>query len=434
MWNIRSFMAARSLLGFRGWGWVPNTEISPPEYSARSPASVESQTSRESPSRLERDFYSARLQVWNDRQELRRAARTVLHEEDLTWMSTVQDPKFALLVSPETGFDTWGIETSIAEIPPSWHTGRHIHGEEAIYVIGGQGFIAVDGIRYDIYPGTTVGVPYGAEHQLFNTSSGTLSYLSATAYPLERYLGLYRLEQVEECGSSETIPPMPASKDGYDKKGQRIRLLWEEAFYRDGSVGPRAWFEARIRGGVDLRRQHIGGAPGARNQAARLASGIGHHSAWVQLMGGPRKMDFSNRLALISGFLIEDPGASSGRHAHLEAIIYVLKGQGHSVIDGERIPWRPGSSLHVQGPQSQHQHFNTGSEPAFMLRIASGLRPYVERSVKEVFPFLWFEAHRKSREVATGPTRRTVGDSQRLGSWGDHPPGSKDPTSNARRE
>jgi gentisate 1,2-dioxygenase len=107
-------------------------------------------------------------------------------------------------------------------------------------------------------------------------------------------------------------------------------------------------------------------------------------------------MDFSNRLALISGFLIEDPGAHSGRHAHMEAIIYVLNGHGHSVVDGEKIPWSPGSSLHVQGPQSQHQHFNTGSEPAFMLRIASGLRPYIERSVEEVFPFLWFEAHSRS--------------------------------------
>ena len=402
MRNSRSSRVVLSALGFRARGWVPNTKISPPEYAASSAASVEDQTSLESASRLENGVYRARMRVWDDRQEQRRAARTSLHEEDLIWMSTVQDTRFALLVSPETGFDTWGIETSVAEIQPGWHTGKHIHGEEAIYVVGGRGLIAVDGIQYDIYPGTTIGVPLGAEHQLFNTGSDNLSYFSATAYPLERYLGLHRLEQVEECGPSAAIPQLPVAKDGYDKKGRRIRLLWEEAFYRDGSVGLRAWLEARIRGGVDLRQRHLAGTPGARNQAARLASGIGHHSAWVQLMGGPRKMDFSNRLALISGFLIEDPGAHSGRHAHMEAIIYVLNGHGHSVVDGEKIPWRPGSSLHVQGPQSQHQHFNTGSEPAFMLRIASGLRPYIERSVEEVFPFLWFEAHGRSDEDETG--------------------------------
>jgi quercetin dioxygenase-like cupin family protein len=366
------------------------------------PRDIESQASLESLSKPGDDFQRARLRVWNDRLEKRRAARTSLHEEELTWLSTAQDARFAMLVSPETGFDTWGIETSIAEVPPGWHTGSHIHGEEAIYVIGGRGFIAVDGIRYDLQAGTTVGVPYGSEHQLFNTGSDTLTYFSATAYLLERYLGLYRLEQVRECGPTSKIPQLPVSKDGYDRKGRRIRLLWEEAHYRDGSVGLRAWLEARIRGGVDLRRRHAGSAPGARNRAARLASGIGHHSAWVRLMGGPGKMGFSNRLALISGLLIEDPGAHSGRHAHMDALIYVLSGHGYSVIDGERTEWRPGSSLHIQGPQSEHQHFNSGNEPAFMLRIASGLRPYLESSVEEVFPFLWFEAGGRHSLAATG--------------------------------
>lgn len=399
MSRTRSFLAVRSLWGIRGFGWVPNDKIRPPEYSATPPSSVEVRTEPESPSILENSSYGARLRVWDDRQERRRAARTSLHEGELTWMSTVQDARFALLVSPETGFDSWGIETSLAEVPPGWHTGSHIHGEEAIYVIAGQGFIAVDGIRYDVNPGATVGVPFGSEHQLFNTGSDVLAYLSATAYPLERYLGLYRLEQVEECGPSVTTPRLPVSKDGYDRKGRRIRLLWEEAFYRDGSVGLRAWLEARLRGGVDLRQRHVGGAPGARNREAGLVSGIGHHSAWVRLMGGPKKMGFSNRLVLISGLLIDDPGAHSGRHAHMEAVIYVLSGFGYSVIDGERIEWRPGSSLHIQGPQSEHQHFNTGSEPAFMLRIASGLRPYLQDSVKEVFPFLWYEARGGTRDA-----------------------------------
>ncbi len=389
-------MTVLLVLGLRGCGWVPNTEIKPPDYPASVPTSfqgsVENLTTLATPGSPADDFYAARLQVWEDRQQRKQAARTSLHEEDLVWTSTPQDARVALLVSPETGFDTWGIETSVAEIPPDWHTGRHSHGEEAIYVISGQGFVAVDGVRYDIYPGSTIGVPYGDEHQLFNTGSDTLRYFSATAYPLERYLGLYRLEQFEERGPSTTIPQLTVSKDGYDENRRRIRLLWEEALYRDGAIGLRAWLEARIRGGVDLWQRNPGDEPGARNQAARLATGIGHHSAWVRLMGSSGQMDFPNRLAFISGFLIEDPGAHSGRHTHMEAIIYVLSGHGHSIVDGEKVPWGPGTSLHVQGPQTQHQHFNTGTEPAFMLRIGSGLRPYIQSSVEEVFPFLWFEA------------------------------------------
>ena len=37
--------------------------------------------------------------------------------------------------------------------------------------------------------------------------------------------------------------------------------------------------------------------------------------------------------------------------------------------------------------------------PAFMLRIASGLRPHLQDSVREVFPFLWFEARGQQGEA-----------------------------------
>ena len=248
-------------------------------------------------------------------------------------------------------------------------------------------------MRYDVFPGTTVGVPFGAEHQLFNLGSETLRYFLATAYPLLHYLGLYRLEQLENCGPTATIPALSVSQDGFDDQNRRIRLLWENARYRDGAVGLRAWIEARLRGGVDLRQRHDASEPGAENDAAHLASGIGHHSAWIRMMGKPGQMDFPNKLALITGSLIENPGVHSGRHAHMEAIIYILSGSGYSVTDGKKLPWIAGTSVHIQGPQTEHQHFNTGNEPAFMLRIASGLRTEIRRRVEEVFPFLWLESH-----------------------------------------
>ena len=44
-----------------------------------------------------------------------------------------------------------------------------------------------------------------------------IAFLDKLPNTPERYLGLYRLEQVEECGRSATIPQLPVSKDGYDK-------------------------------------------------------------------------------------------------------------------------------------------------------------------------------------------------------------------------
>ncbi len=60
-------------------------------------------------------------------------------------------------------------------------------------------------------------------------------------------------------------------------------------------------------------------------------------------------------------------------HRHtVEAIIYFLKGRGHSIIDGVRYDWGPGDLLSV--PMfSWHRHINDGDEP--VLRIASTTGP-----------------------------------------------------------
>lgn len=57
-----------------------------------------------------------------------------------------------------------------------------------------------------------------------------------------------------------------------------------------------------------------------------------------------------------------DPGESTGMHRHsYETIIYVLKGKGYSVVDGERYDWEAGDAILV--PRwNWHQHFNTGDE------------------------------------------------------------------------
>jgi gentisate 1,2-dioxygenase len=108
-------------------------------------------------------------------------------------------------------------------------------------------------------------------------------------------------------------------------------------------------------------------------------------------MGAVGQMGFPNRLITMSGFLIDEPGMRSGRHAHNEAVLYVAQGHGHTMIDGEKVPWQPGTSIHIPGPQTDHQHFNTGSEPAFTLRMVSGLRLQIEDAAADVFPPLWYE-------------------------------------------
>jgi quercetin dioxygenase-like cupin family protein len=380
------------LVAPRGFGWRRNLEMSPPRMPVRGAAPADPAPD---------DFYAGRVGHWESRRRRRAAARTSLAESELRWVSTPQDARVALMVSEETGFDAWGIETQVAEIPPGWHTGRHRHGEEAIYVVTGDGIAVVDGIAYDFRPGTTIGIPFGAAHQLYNTGNDPVRYVSATAYPLERHLGLYRMEQLEPCGPTQGLPEIPRSPDGRDPRGRRIRLLWEDAAYRDGSIGLRVMAEAWLRAGVDLRGRSDPTAPVATGDAAAIASRLGHHGAWIRTMGDGGTHGFANRLVVMSGLLIDAPGSNSGRHSHMEAVLYVLAGRGYSVVDGSRHPWEAGTSLHVQGPQTSHQHFSDGPEPSVMLRIASGLRPSLENAVADVFPKQWFEG-RGGHEAHSG--------------------------------
>ena len=50
----------------------------------------------------------------------------------------------------------------------------------------------------------------------------------------------------------------------------------------------------------------------------------------------------------------------------VEAVIHVLQGRGHSIIDGVRYDWSDGDVLCIP-VFSWHQHFNTGDRPARFL-------------------------------------------------------------------
>ncbi len=83
--------------------------------------------------------------------------------------------------------------------------------------------------------------------------------------------------------------------------------------------------------------------------------------------------------------------AFGGKHAHMEAILYVLDGEGYTVVDGERFDWKKGSCLHVQGPQTVHEHFCTGQEAYSMLRTLPGVRMnFAQHYALERFPYLTF--------------------------------------------
>jgi gentisate 1,2-dioxygenase len=326
-------------------------------------------------------FYDEWLGYWEAAQRRRAASRRVIHAGELAHVSTRQDALTAELISPRTGFATWGTVTLISEIPVGQASGMHRHGEEAIYIVSGTGCSVVEGRRYPWTAGSVLHVPFGAAHQHFNLGSEPVRYLSCMTPELDHFLGLNRTEQLSDRGPHDGAPG-DLQEATHDENGTRVVLALEEATVIGGD------------GQVDS--SEFTGAPvviGDINGMQRLVTT--HHHRVVRMMRiGTDLHDFSPRAVEISGLLMEEPGTAGGDHAHMEAHLYVLDGEGYSVIDGVRYDWKAGSAVHIPGPQTRHQHFNTGPTGSSMVRIAFGIRYLYEQIAKPAFPYLYFAGKR----------------------------------------
>ena len=113
----------------------------------------------------------------------------------------------------------------LAKIPKGWHTGKHSHGEEALYILEGSGFSVVDGKRYDWDKGSCLFMPFGSVHQHFNTGDKPVTYYSVMALELERFAGLARIIQFEEAGETPMSGPQGVEKADSDIDPEYGRIV-----------------------------------------------------------------------------------------------------------------------------------------------------------------------------------------------------------------
>jgi len=326
------------------------------------------------------DFYAEWLKYWDEEQEERRTASKCINEENLEWVRTKQDWRAALLCARENGFVTSGT-TMLAEIPRGWHTGKHSHGEEAVYIVNGQGFSVIDGLRYDWEAGSCLFIPFGAAHQHFNSGEDTARYLSAMALPLERFVGLAKITQYEESGETaigESERVKVAESDIHPEYGRIVIRLKDAPVIPAGEYG--TFLEKRKDEFTATMAKEMT-TPGA----------VGHRSRFIMFMGAPEN-NFKTREVEITSILCDEPGMHSGKHSHMEALLYVLQGEGYSIVDGEKVPWKKGTLFQVQGPQTVHEHFNTGNIESQQLRIHYGIRAkFFQPITRRVFPYRYYE-------------------------------------------
>ena len=285
-----------------------------------------------------KDFYKDWLEESKRIEKTVNDAPRVVRGKNLDWVRTRQDSKAALMIAPETGYPTGGSLLMRAEIPVGWHTGKHIHGEEAIYVERGEGFLLLDDRRYDFHRGTVFHIPYRSAHQLFNTGNEPVSYLSGLAWHLEASIYMGRLEQIEDAVQNDSagLAKVPREESQYWPIDGRRISIHEEQF--------------------DLSTET-------------------KHGATYFLMGRSGKQNgFKATSVAISSIFVDLPHSKSHSHAHPEAYLYALQGSGYSEIGGRRYEWEQGDAVHVPPGMMHHQHFNPTDQEMKELRFEYGIR------------------------------------------------------------
>lgn len=307
------------------------------------------------------NFYDEWLRTRDIIEDELEASFLVARDRDIPWVTTPQDVRCKLMIANDMGFATMGSNVVKAEIPVGWHTGKHRHGEEAMHILEGEGFSIIAGQRFDWHKSSTLHIPYWAEHQHFNTGKVPVLYISAMAFDLERFVRLARLEQLESHGPNDPsmLASVPAQNSQYYPNGARAIIHIEDAPANDDSFEPQGDIAA-------LKNQHD----------------------YLQYLIVP-KNGFRAMSVAITHQWVEPPFHQSGRHKHLEAVVYAVEGEGYSELHGKRVPWEAGDVLYVPPAMWEHVHMNDNPNPIKQLRISFGIRTW--------FTDIWPEGYTNTR-------------------------------------
>ena len=342
--------------------------------------------------RLERaDFYTDWLAASERNAIDVERSPIVARGRDLVWVETPNEHRIAMLIGNHVGFPTNGTNLCTVAIPAGHHTGRHRHGEEAIHILSGSGFIVVAGRRYDVRAGTTVHVPYMDDHQFFNTGATDLRYVSASTIDLDLFVKLGRLEQLEEKGANEPgfESRFPDEDGQFDPLERRIALHLEDAPNEADRQRRKEAAAAESHPGTS-HHDHRHGSDDAAGEVPKAGQRLiksthpHRHGAIYNLMGGGEshselRNGFTGTTVAMTQIFEEVPHTSSHCHTHTEAVLYVLEGVGFSEIDHEHYDWEAGDAVQIPPKMTRHEHFNPSDAQTRTLRIEYGIRYFYEQ-------------------------------------------------------
>ncbi len=278
------------------------------------------------------------LDDWRERRREAAPAANVRMEG-----SPLRGARVGVLVGDEAAVPTRFIDARIIELAPRSVTSTHRHAHDAVlFVVEGSGESEIGAETYRWGRHDALHTPAHVWHRHRNESDRPARLVAITDAPLVRTLALSRIEDAGDRAPAAEEPPARRASSG------------ESAYEREVEAAAAAWEER------SSARRHTPFAEVVLRESPK-----GSRSALlVDRSLGYRTTGLSMAMFVIS------PGKAQSKHRHPgEAILYIVDGEGHSVIDGRRYEWRTGDAMLVNH-WSWHQHFNASRErPCTVIRM-----------------------------------------------------------------
>jgi len=316
------------------------------------------------------NYYEAWLETQRSVAERIKGGSPIMSLDKANWIKTPYDARSAAMIHPDNGFYTMGSTTFINEIPVGWNTGKHCHGEESIYILAGEGFSIVGERRYVWKAGDALEIYHGVVHQHFNSDSRPVRYLSAMATDVELEMKILSLEHYEDAARTtpeklaiaSDVPLGHFEWTGRTFSYDPLHVLNAEPNLQADQMKQVGLMKA-------LREKYENGRVLIRKEEMPTAEDSqGGGTNWSLIT---RDAGFTHTMIHIDFIKELIPHSQSGRHAHGEALVYMLEGKGYSIIESEKYDWKAGDWIHVKGPYTDHQHFNPYDETVRYLRVGS---------------------------------------------------------------
>jgi quercetin dioxygenase-like cupin family protein len=324
-----------------------------------------------SPQRVSPNLYDELLKLRDQQREKQRQARSVVYGDDLPWEINPQG-KIKWYLHPT--IDDTVIQTLIVylqEIPPGSSSGKQkTQGGTVIFVVDGKGHTVIDDASYTWEKEDVVQIPIrhdGVFFQHFNDDQREPAYLICAEPNLVNALGVDRGSGFEQLAPAPEfkakkiaappargeapVPPRPAAIAEVFRNETHSHRHVPSAGDREVDTYERV-LELHM---GQIRRGYEGKivVRGRERPVEKSRQGWLRYYLYGELFPETALQEW--------GVFLHEIHAHTGKHSHQGGLaIFVLDGNGYTVLEGRKLAWKKGDLLllPIKPGGVEHQHFN----------------------------------------------------------------------------